>query len=1178
MPRPKRAKVASTAARVAKPTKVAHLPAAQEQPKSRKPAVPKPVEVASEDSDGLVIRATRARRRAPLVESQEEVELTMTGALPVASERASSKNRTPESQARRTRKSMGSAQGSTSKRSPRATVLAQSQSARKETSHAASEEGDSSGFGDHLLSFTSLGSDSPAHGTRPPSAIKVGATPAHERSILALTNFKRRARQPSLLRMVHQTTDVEDSDHDNMDLYDLDDFHPNAESTPLPKAQNAAGKEGATDSGVNLSSSSSRGTKRKLSPVVQVPRSSPPYDPPSGPGIESRSPSPSLPDVVRSTVEEEDQDAEEDRAEQEIFSDTMAPPISSSDYPIEDVEEPQDSPVALKRTRHKPASAQKNNEESEGEETDRPRPSKGKKKTNREKGMSTAKLQAMLPKRRTRATHDDSDSASPIDSDEDELSMPPRRHARLAKKIAAPKAPKKSTRGTKKPTATTGKAPTGSRTYGRRISSDKENEGRAEAEEDDDESGNAAREMNGKPSSHLEAMAKKFADIDEFDLDFESRLTMGEADPVRHVQRSKQDSPRTFGSDSETRPSGLNSSRSHPVLCCSPRTCTARLYAMNPTNGSKSSSTPATSTLRPRTRRLISVEDGLNPPASRARAARSVSPARGARAPSYNAASAPTSSFERSGSQSLRVGRDAQKTLSGIWGNSWSAIQGLATNVLGNEAGAKDTLAATRKRKPVLGPHRRTSTSAPPKQWGPSASSTAHVGAGSHEERESMVRAMKRKDLLLADSHMSDSVGRLKRRNSDDRMSSSAPPGENEDRDALIYIHNVRPQDTLAGITIKFNCQPAVLRKANRMWPNDSVQTKKTIVLPVDACGVKGRPVAGPAAQQDDDLLLGDWSNNPKDSSNGLPNGWTSSRPRDSDTSSTFSPAVSNADSEPPWKHDSWVLLPSDKEPIEIGRMPRRELGFFPPARRKSLVFSDASTPRASVDMPRSSTSTSTHSPTTSISRPRASSTLSTISAPYQGRPRNTSGFHLHGPGGVGTMGKNVRSPGPGQDPLNKLFAAHLPNVEPPPDQEYFTPWAPGLLEADSGRAVHHGGSGTLTPSGGAGLDLQEIGGAIEGWVRKVGTQASKLLTEPSTPRQGKRSAVPVIGAVGGDLGDVIELRDDAFEIGCGGEDRGRTGRSDSRTPTNEQYQSARPDFNLVLRARGPKRGSSKND
>jgi len=444
-----------------------------------------------------------------------------------------------------------------------------------------------------------------------------------------------------------------------------------------------------------------------------------------------------------------------------------------------------------------------------------------------------------------------------------------------------------------------------------------------------------------------------------------------------------------------------------------------------------------------------------------------------------------------------------------------------------------------------------------------------------------MVRAMKRKDLLTANEHLvPDSLGRIKRRNSDERISLSAPPGENEDRDALVYIHHVRPQDTLAGITIKFNCQPPVLRKANRMWPNDSVQIKKIIVLPVDACGVKGRPVSGPGASQDEDLLLGDWSGTASTETSALPNGWTASNSKDTDTSSTLSPSSSNPDSETPWKHDSWVLLPNDKEPTQIGRMPRRELGFFPPARRKSIGFSDASTPRASVEFPRSSTSTNSHtnSPTQSISRPRASSNLSAVSAPYHARHRSTSGFHLHGPGGVGTMAKNVRSPGPGQDGLNKLFAAHLPNVEPPPDQEYFTPWAPSLLDADTGTTVQHGGSGALTPSAGVGIDLQEIGGAIEGWVRKVGTSATKLLTEPGTPGQGKRTNISVIGVPGSDVGDLIELRDDAFEIGDGEEDRGRPGRSELQGQSHNQYQSARADINLVLRGRNARDGSSKND
>jgi hypothetical protein len=179
-------------------------------------------------------------------------------------------------------------------------------------------------------------------------------------------------------------------------------------------------------------------------------------------------------------------------------------------------------------------------------------------------------------------------------------------------------------------------------------------------------------------------------------------------------------------------------------------------------------------------------------------------------------------------------------------------------------------------------------------------------------------------------------------------------------------------------------------------------------------------------------------------------------------------------------------------------------------------------------------------------------------------------------------MGKNVRSPGPAQDGLNKLFAQHLPSVEPPPDQEYFTPWAPSLLAADTRFASQYGGgSGVRTPLGGPDLSLQEIGGAIEGWVRKVGGQASKLLAEPSTPGQGRRSAVPVLGAVGGDLGDLIELRDDAFEIGDGEEERGRTRRGETSLQDNhsrEQYQSARPEFHLVLRGKGARGDGDKKD
>jgi LysM repeat protein len=94
-----------------------------------------------------------------------------------------------------------------------------------------------------------------------------------------------------------------------------------------------------------------------------------------------------------------------------------------------------------------------------------------------------------------------------------------------------------------------------------------------------------------------------------------------------------------------------------------------------------------------------------------------------------------------------------------------------------------------------------------------------------------LIRAEKRKQLMNATPEH-NSVGHFKRRSSEDGPSASAPPEHGHDRDALVYVHHVRPEDTLAGITIKYNIHPSALRRANRMWPNDRIQVRKTILLP----------------------------------------------------------------------------------------------------------------------------------------------------------------------------------------------------------------------------------------------------------------------------------------------------------------------------------------------------------
>lgn len=536
MPRPRRTKVASRVAKTAKPTTTP--PKQQAKTTATQPKiVQEAANSFSDDSDGLVIQSTSARPRTTPREKTHEITneaaFTMTGALPNEEEIPipSIKNRTPASNSsKRARTTRASARSSGKKSSPSVVIPARIHNSPKDAQGETLEADESSGFGD--LTFSSLGSDSPAHGTRPPSAIKVGATPAHEKSILALTNFKRRARQPSLLRMVQQTTDVEDNDQDGLDStgdFDFDDFLPQAESTPLNVRRAAPGDEVRNDSGTQVSSSGSRGTKRKLSPVVQVPRSSPPFSPPSGADVESeRSPSPSLPEVLpsREEVIEQTQD------DPEPMSETLAPPRSSSS--VRELSEPHQSPAQRHSRRiRRRAKTPVQDYDSQGEETETPAKTTRGAKKNTQQTISTAQLKNLLPRRRNRMRDRDefdlesSDEVTQIDSDQDELQMSERRNHRrpAAGKLASPRATKKNTRGKKAGPAKVAKK--ASRTYSRRISSDKEND-RA------DQNQNSINEVSViEHSERLAAIRKKFEEVDAFELEFEDVDVTTSSSPFR---------------------------------------------------------------------------------------------------------------------------------------------------------------------------------------------------------------------------------------------------------------------------------------------------------------------------------------------------------------------------------------------------------------------------------------------------------------------------------------------------------------------------------------------------------------------------------------------------------------------------------------------------------------------
>lgn len=420
---------------------------------------------------------------------------------------------------------------------------------------------------------------------------------------------------------------------------------------------------------------------------------------------------------------------------------------------------------------------------------------------------------------------------------------------------------------------------------------------------------------------------------------------------------------------------------------------------------------------------------------------------------------------------------------------------------------------------------------------------------------------MKRRDLLVASPEQhADSLGRFKRRTSDahSRGYTSAPPTEHDNRDALVYVHHVQSNDTIAGITIKYNCKDAVLRRTNRMWPNDRVQIRKIILLPVDACGVKGRRLENgeeihllspasdsqsnnpfPTSSAPDSLAMDPVSElGPTGAHTLAPTGRSRGGSTSTNGDRPLSSTTSSIDHDPQWVHDSWVLFPNAKEPTEIARLSRRNLAYFPPARRKSQSYSDLDTPSTSIDLVR--TPTLDFAAVSPLRQDRAQ-------RPRRGRKLSnaTNGYfpsYLSGPGGVGTMGKNIKSPGPGQDGLNKLFASHLPNVAPPSNQQsLYLPDLP-LYTDTPGAATPLTASGTQSPSG---LGLDNVGGALESWARKMATKARTALDVPEQKSTTARMSAGVAGRGGSGIGDLIEMADQ-FEIGDHEEDeeedRGRQG------------------------------------
>jgi hypothetical protein len=362
---------------------------------------------------------------------------------------------------------------------------------------------------------------------QPQSALKAMGTPAMETSILALNKFKRRPRQPSVIRLMQEASELADVE------LGMDDFNPEDESTPLRLT--------STRYAV-VSSSSSRKRKRDVLDVPE-PRSSPHAGPPNDPVLISSDLSSDL-----SSDDELSEESSLPKAPQgeprpedhEPLSDTMAPPLSSSPVP--------------------PSSHPSVNIAENALEND-PHPRRGGHRAPDRSHVLTEMLTSLLPQPRTRRSnrlrsrqHEldlaESSSERPNESEISALEAPSSPPERVRRRVtrgmpAAPKVKKPKlakvpskvqARGRDRvPLAERSGAPNtlvqkrstkrsvaqkAKRTYGGASAEDKENDPSFHAESS--ESIEESTVIEDKKRVKEQSLKKKFAEVDAWELEYET--------------------------------------------------------------------------------------------------------------------------------------------------------------------------------------------------------------------------------------------------------------------------------------------------------------------------------------------------------------------------------------------------------------------------------------------------------------------------------------------------------------------------------------------------------------------------------------------------------------------------------------------------------------------------------
>jgi hypothetical protein len=128
-----------------------------------------------------------------------------------------------------------------------------------------------------------------------------------------------------------------------------------------------------------------------------------------------------------------------------------------------------------------------------------------------------------------------------------------------------------------------------------------------------------------------------------------------------------------------------------------------------------------------------------------------------------------------------------------------------------------------------------------------------------------------------------------------------------------VYLHHVRKTDTMPLILLAYEISAMVLKKANRMWATDSIQSRKKLYLPVDECNVKSEPCSRPQTPNESHH-----DKTERVEMHGVNGDWPPRLPQETPPPTEEVPEA-----------ESWVSIPAIG-PIQIISLPAHKLSYFP--------------------------------------------------------------------------------------------------------------------------------------------------------------------------------------------------------------------------------------------------------